>query len=442
MAAGLVSCREDGQVPHAQLHKELRKQIYEATGDEVSALEMPDDGDLEGIPQDPRNPLTPEKIALGKLLFHETGLAAAGKVATLAGTYSCASCHHAAAGFQANLVQGLGEGGSGFGLAGEARIRLSTLRDRDIDAQPVRTPSTLNIAYQELMFWNGQFGSGGANAETTSSWTLGTPKELNAFGYSGVETQAIAGFDMHGLSVDQELISQLGYTSAFDEAFADIPEDRRYSVEAAALAIAAYERSLLSNQAPFQRWLKGEYLALSEPELRGAIVFFGKGACANCHSGPSLAGDGFHALGMSDLHDNVEQVLLSSEQMSVHKGRGGFTMRSEDLYAFKTPGLYNLIDSRFYGHGASLRSVREVVEYKNAGRAQNQRVQDHQVDEAFRPLKLSAKERRDLVLFLEESLRDPNLARYVPKALPSGNCYPVADQLAKLELSCGSDVLQ
>ena len=436
IALALQACREDGEIPTAELGTQLRETIVATTGEGLDALRMPDATDLDAIPQDPRNPLTADKVALGRLLFHETGLATEGKFGELAGTFSCASCHHAGAGFQANRAQGLGEGGVGFGRSGEGRVRAANISGDAVDAQPVRSPSALNVAYQELMLWNGQFGATGANRGTEAQWTPGTPKAENARGYQGVETQAIAGLKVHRLGVSESHLAELGYRDLFDAAFADRPVAERYSAETAGLAIAAYERTLLATGAPFQRWLRGDASAMSAQAMRGAIVFFDDGQCAGCHSGPSLAGMSFHALGMSDLHDCPEEIVQSTADMAAHKGRGGFTLRTDDLYAFKVPQLYNLTDSRFYGHGASFRSVAEVVTYKVGGVPQNARVPAEHLDASFRPLGLDDQQRRDLIAFLEDGLRDPGLSRYVPERLPSGACFPNADPLARAEMGC------
>jgi len=116
-------------------------------------FKLPSSNDLNAIPQDPKNPLSPVKIELGKRLFHETGIATAGKIEETAGTFSCASCHFAGAGFQAGRFQGIGEGGMGFGLNGEGRV-VNTLFPMDsIDVQPLRSPTAMNGAYQEAMLW-------------------------------------------------------------------------------------------------------------------------------------------------------------------------------------------------------------------------------------------------------------------------------------------------
>jgi cytochrome c peroxidase len=384
---------------------------------------MPASQDLAAIPADPRNPITPAKVRLGRFLFHDTAMATAPKLPGTAGTYSCATCHHAKHGFQAGLAQGIGEGGQGFAHRVVAPGATSAL----VDVQPVRTPSAMNTAWQRVMLWNGQFGATGPNSGTEAAWTAGTPKATNALGYQGLETQAIAGQGVHRLGLAPAV-----YRPLFDRAFGDWPVERRYGAEAAGLALAAYERSLMANRAPFQRWLRGDADAMDARQLHGAALFFGKARCVACHTGPALNSESFHALGMPDLAGLGVDVATQPE----HRGRGGFTGVASDLFKFKTPQLYNLDDSPFYGHGGSFRSIRAVLEYKNRGVAANARVPASQLSPAFRPLGLSEADIDDLTIFLREALYDPALARYEPRALPSGACPINADPRSRWELGC------
>lgn len=400
---------------------------------------LPMEDDLGRIPQDPNNPLSPEKVALGKQLFHETGFALAPIREIGKGTYSCASCHFASAGFQAGRWQGIGDGGSGFGLNGEGRVpMLSIYSGTELDVQPIRSPSAMNGAWQEVTLWNGQFGGTGINKGTEHSWGEETPKVVNHLGYEGLESQAIAGLKVHRMEISREAVESLGYLEQFDEVFADWPEGERYNRETAGLAIAAYERTLLSNQAPFQQWLRGNDNAMTDQELRGAIIFFDqqRGNCVSCHTGPALSSMEFHALGMDDLHDCPESVFLTSTDGPEVFGRGGFTGRPEDNYKFKVPQLYNLADSPFYGHGSSFRSLEEVISYKNQAVPQKEEVPSIQLAADFTPLGLTAIEVRNVVAFLEKSLYDAHLDRYVPDELPSGNCLVFGDEAAKKDLGC------
>ena len=400
---------------------------------------MPLSDDLANIPQDPRNPLTPEKVQLGKLLYHETGIALAPMQEVGKGTYSCASCHFASAGFQAGRWQGIGEGGSGMGINGEGRIPMNSMyTGEELDVQPLRSPSAMNGAWQDVMLWNGQFGSAGTNNGTDPYWTPGTPIETNELGYEGLEIQAIAGLKVHRMLINADIVDTLGYKAMFDFAFSDVATEERYTREYAGLAIAAYERTLLANQSPFQKWLRGDINALNRTELEGALVFFdaAKGNCTTCHSGPALNSISFHALGMKDFNQIEEETHKTPNDDPAYLGRGGFTGNDADMYKFKTPQLYNLADSPFYGHGASFHSIKDVVNYKNQATKENDRVPSSQLASEFTPLGLSDSEVEALATFLETALHDPKLDRYVPESLPSGNCFPFNDPVAQVDLGC------
>lgn len=398
-------------------------------------FKLPSSNDLSAIPQDPKNPLSPVKIELGRRLFHDTGIGTAGKIEGTSETFSCASCHFAGAGFQAGRFQGVGEGGMGFGLNGEGRV-VNTLFPMDsIDVQPIRSPATLNTAYQEAMLWNGQFGATGINAGTEDKWPEGTPIANNNLGYEGVEVQAIAGLKVHRLDTENELCEEM-YGHLFKAAFPDFPEGQQISRETAGLAIAAYERTIMANQAPFQRWLQGYSDAMNEQQKRGALVFFQETNCANCHNGPALNSMSFHAYGMNDLDANVESIFNIPESDGSRLGRGGFTKNDADNYKFKTPQLYNLANSPFYGHGSTFRSIREVVEYKNNGVAENANVPASQLAAEFTPQNLSEDQIDDLVAFLENGLKDPDLFRYQPSSVASGNCFPNNDEMSQIDLGC------
>lgn len=438
----ITSCKKDGTESTdgstTELSLDLEDALIEASdGTGLSFFQQPNSNEFDKIPQDPNNLLTTEKVNLGKLLYHETGLAIDPMQELSEGTYSCASCHFASAGFQAGRFQGIGEGGVGFGMNGEGRQKGALYTPDLIDVQAIRTPTAMNGAYQKIMLWNGQFGATGMNIGTESNWTEGTPKETNNLGFEGLETQAIAGLGVHRMDIDSNFLNNYPvYKTYLDEAFPEVPEIERYTKKNMGLAIAAYERTLFANQSPFQEWLRGDEMAMSEMELKGALLFFGKANCSNCHTGPALNKMEFHAIGMNDLFECPEEVFKSDHNSIENKGRGGFTQNSDDNYKFKTPQLYNMSDSPFLGHGASFRSVRDVVVYKNEAIAENSTVPFSQLSDEFQPLNLTNQEINELTKFLETSLRDPNLKRYEPEVLPTGNCFPFNDPLAANELGC------
>jgi cytochrome c peroxidase len=213
-------------------------------------------------------------------------------------------------------------------------------------------------------------------------------------------------------------------------------------LEATALAIAAYERTILANQAPFQAYLKGDETAMTESEVAGAEVFFGKGNCHSCHNGPALsspvgamADQVFMTVGFHDL-DMWEDEIVGEVNQATKEGRGGFTGNEMEKFAFKVPPLYNLIDTTVFGHGASFTSVEDVVRYKVDAVPQHPQVEISDLDYRFTPLDLTEDEIANLVAFLENGLRDPELMRYVPESLPSGNCPVNNDEISRQELGC------
>lgn len=429
----IVSCQSDNDYQNVPVaDSQLESQIIELYGSK-NALLLPHASDLSNIPYDPNNPISEAKVLLGSFLYHETGLASQAMYEESMYTYSCASCHHVDAGFQSGLRQGIGDGGLGFGFIGEGRHSSPMYATTQLDVQPIRTPTALNVAFQSVMLWNGQFGASGPNVGTESQWTSGTPKENNTLGFEGVEIQAIAGLDVHRLEVNGDEIINSPYKSFFDDAYPNIEESNRYTKINAALAIAAYERTLLANEAPFQNWLKGTSSAMTEDQKLGAQLFYGKAQCYQCHSGPALNDMNFYGLGMHDLQG---PEISTTVDEATRKGRGGFTGNSEDDYKFKTPQLYNLKDVQFFGHGGSFESLKSIIEYKNDGVPENSIVPLTQISEHFKPLGLTEQEIDLLVEFIQEALYDNNLQRFVPEELPTGNCFPNADPQSKIDLGC------
>ena len=173
---------------------------------------------------------------------------------------------------------------------------------------------------------------------------------------------------------------------------------------------------------------------MTDEQKEGAILFFGKAGCASCHNGPNLANMEFHALGMEDLYGPT--VFNTNPNDPINRGRESFTSRPEDLYKFKVPTIYNLADQPFLGHGSSFSSIRDVVAYKNAAVKENINVEQEYISELFVPLGLTEEEIDKITIFIEEGLYDPELGRYEPLSLPSGNCFPNTDAVSRDELGC------
>lgn len=428
--------------PTRQAITRLQSRIQDVSPDGTLAFyAMPQEGDLANIPQDAKNPLTLEKIALGQMLFHDTALGLEAKGAAQA-EWSCSTCHHTRAGFKPGSLQGIGEGGSGFGRRGEARVKAETYDPADVDVQPFATPTVLNGAYQSVALWNGQLGNseGGPNsAVDVAHERVAQPVvAANAKALQGLETQPFAGGPTHRLRLDRSAIVAAfpEYRAMFEAAFGPDTDAPKHEV---AMAIAAYERSLLANRAPFQRWLHGDASAMTLQQLRGADVFFGKGNCVACHQGPAFsstpdadAGQVFFAIGLADLDINEIVGTVSDKD---RLGRAAFTGNAKDNYKFKIQQLYNLTDANVFGHGASFQSLADIIAYKNEAVPQAD-VPPATLDRRFRPLGLTENEMSDLEAFLAEALHDPELDRYAPAHLPSNACTINADAQSRQDLGC------
>jgi cytochrome c peroxidase len=412
----------------------LDQELSNLIGDK-SRFILPNESNLAAIPQSSANPLTKEKIELGKLLFYEPAFGNEAKRPELQQTFTCSSCHIPEAGFKPGRMQGIADGGFGFGRLGENRFKHPYYSADSIDAQGARPLMTINVAYVENTMWNGSFGSEGVNTNTADLWGKFDPgTAINHQHFGTLEGQNIEGLKTHRMNYSKKLIEKAGYKEMFDKAFPDWPEEERYSRKAASFALSAYLRQNLTNQAPFQYWLAGDKKAMSVEEKRGAILFFGKAGCVGCHYERNLGSMRFEALGVDDLYEHGGLKTGANDRRNL--GRGGFTGKAEDMFRFRTPQLYNVGDSGPYFHGGSVKTIKEVVEYFNKGIKQNQRVPDSQLSTFIRPLGLTEQEVNDLTTFIEKGLTDPNLKRYVPNRVLSGMCFPNNDPASKNDMGC------
>ena len=150
-----------------------------------------------------------------------------------------------------------------------------------------------------------------------------------------------------------------------------------------AKAIAAFERTLLSGNSPFDRFQAGDKKALSAAAQRGFELFRGKANCVRCHAGFNFTDESYHNIGVG--MDRPDPDL----------GRFNVTKREEHKGAFKTPTLRHIAQTAPYMHDGSLRTLEEVIEYYDRGGTPNP-----YLSKEIRPLKLPARERADLAAFL------------------------------------------
>lgn len=298
------------------------------------------------IPAD--NPLTPEKVELGKQLYFDPRL-------SCDDTVSCASCHDPKKGWS-NSTQ------FATGVRSQVGGRSS--------------PTIINSAYHELQFWDGR-------AHLLEGQALGpiqNPIEMD-----------------HKLDDCVAKLNKIpGYKQQFQKVFGT-----EVTSENIAKAIASFERTILSGNAPYDKFKAGDEKALSEAAQRGMKVFFGKGRCSACHSGSNFSDGSFHNIG------------VGMQAAKPDLGRFEVTRVTGDRGAFKTPTLREIARHAPYMHDGSLKTLEDVIEYYDKGGIQNP-----QLDEEIVPLKLTAQERTDLVKFLTEGLASPDYPDVAPPKLP------------------------
>jgi cytochrome c peroxidase len=206
--------------------------------------------------------------------------------------------------------------------------------------------------------WDGHF----RNLEAVTFGPISSPKNMNL-----PKGEAV-----------KRLAAIPGYVKLFNEAFGPGPVTAR-KIE---LAFATFERSIVSGEAPFDRWIKGDERAIGDDAKRGFDVFNGKARCAACHMGWAFTDASFHDVGSAKGDD---------------LGRGKLFPTSVKLrYAFKTPTLRDVSRRAPYMHDGAVATLADVIElYDKGGIERPSRAED------VRPLHLTAQEKRDLVAFLD-----------------------------------------
>ena len=307
------------------------------------------------IPFPDANPYSEAKAELGRRLFFDPILSGDRN-------RSCASCHVPALGW------------------GDGRGRALDLSGGDME---LRTPSILNLAWQERLGWDGKFR---------------TLESVSFFPITGTGNMNLPVAEaLRRLSEDAD------YARAFAEAFeassdgapqaqTQAPAPSRatpvVTQERVEAALATFERLIVSRPAPFDRWIAGDERAITEAAKRGFDLFNGKANCAACHSGWSFTDGSYHDIGTATGSDI---------------GRGRYFPNAPALrYAFKTPGLREVSRRAPYMHNGSVPTLAAVIDlYDRGGIDRPSRSAD------IRPLGLSLSEKADLAAFLETLSSEP-----------------------------------
>jgi len=296
---------------------------------------------LPAVPIPEGNPPTAEAIALGRKLFFDTRLSGDD-------TVSCATCHNPQLSFT-------------DGLAGAKGIKGKIGRRN--------APTILNAAYYSTLFLDGR----AASLEQQAGFPIANPDEMG---------------QSHELSIKKfEKIPE--YKKDFERVFGP----GRLTIGKIEMALASFERTLLSGDSAFDRYMYGgDKSALSDSAIRGLKVFLlrDRGNCVSCHDVRekyALFTDGrYHNLG-AGIGKNGELTDL---------GRYEVTKVEADKGAFRTPSLRNVAKTGPYMHDGSLKTLKDVVDFYEGGGSSNA-----QLDPEIKELHLSGQERADLVAFLE-----------------------------------------
>jgi cytochrome c peroxidase len=362
------------------------------------------------------NPLSTAKINLGKALFWEEQL-------SVTGTVACGSCHRSSnagtdprslfvdsgsthpgpdavlgnaddvqgsAGVPAHDASGAYHASASFGMAPQVGRRKS--------------PSTVNSAYSPFLFWDGRAGTSFADpisgqvliaqGGALENQALAPLLDTSEMAPQGALVADIAGriANARPLALAEAIPSVLtawiagrDYPALFNEAFGsnDITPAR------IAMAIASYERTLNSTQAPIDQQFAGQQV-LTALELQGQQVFIGND-CAGCHAGNRFTDDNFRYIGVRPVNDDL--------------GRFAQTGNNPDRGAFKVPSLRNIAQRAPYMHNGRFATLEEVVEFYNRGGDFNAPNKDPRV----RPRNLTQQQKNALLAFLRRPLSDPRV---------------------------------
>jgi cytochrome c peroxidase len=179
-----------------------------------------------------------------------------------------------------------------------------------------------------------------------------------------------------------------GYRTAFEKAFGS----EGLTESTVLKAIATYERTIVTGDTPFDRWIRGDAKALSDSARRGFALFTGKGNCAQCHTGWNFTDDKFHDIGLP----------------TADKGRAGITQAGSDTHAFKTPGLREIAARAPYMHHGGVTTLEDVLAHYVSGGQKRP-----SLSPLMRPLTLSGQDVQDLIAFMR-SLSSPNAVLAMP----------------------------
>jgi cytochrome c peroxidase len=307
------------------------------------------------VPQPKNNKLTPARIELGKLLYFDTRL-------SKDNTISCATCHSPYRGWT-----DVNPTSKAVGFKGRVGPRNS--------------PVVLNTAFQRHQFWDGR-------AKSLEEQALGP-------------IQADVEMNMSLKELVPKLKAIKGYAPLFEKAY---PKEG-ITPQTIAKAIASFERTVISPDAPFDKWVRGDKNAMSKEEQEGFALFKGKAHCADCHDGWNFTDGSFQNIGLND-----------GELKGKELGRYNVKHRAAWYGVFKTPTLRDVVKSYPYFHDGSVKTLKEATVICSMGGRYEHNVKnksDVMVDRRLTPQEVDK-----IVLFMKKALTSPDLKIEIPTKFP------------------------
>jgi len=258
-------------------------------------------------PEPADNPSTPEKISLGQMLYHDPRLSSTG-------TVSCASCHNTMLGGEDNRPNSMGVNGQTGGRS---------------------APTVWNSAFNKVQFWDGR----AASLEEQAAGPVTNAIEMGMKSWDDVVVR------LKGIE---------GYQTAFKHAF---PGENAISKENATKAIAAYERTLITPNSAYDKFVGGDKSALSAQQIRGMDKMAEVG-CTSCHSGAA-----FNGAGMFQKFPMIPDGYLEAKyHFSKDKGVAEVSKKADDEHFWKVPTLRNVAITAPYLHNGSVQTLDEAVQ--------------------------------------------------------------------------------
>ncbi len=262
-------------------------------------------------PEPADNPTTPAKVKLGQMLYLDPRLSSTG-------TVSCNSCHNVMAGGEDNRPFAAGVHGQTGGRS---------------------APTVWNSAFNATQFWDGR----AASLEDQARGPVTNPIEMGMKSWNDVVARL-------------QQIPQ--YPQLFQEAFGD---GAKISEDNAVKAIAAYERTLITPNSPYDRYVKGNKTAMNEQQVRGMNTFAEVG-CIGCHSGPAFSGQTGQGSGVFQKFPTFDNPFFERKyNFTEDLGRYEVTKKAADKHLFKVPTLRNIALTAPYFHNGAVKTLDEAV---------------------------------------------------------------------------------